>query len=127
MAEPERLSDIPTAYLYEVEPKKWIKSDKILTAEINAHIFHNHDFNPAGREFYPQWPEPRFKTKTHPAWKLDKTGARVIRTKRIETDHHKSHAACRQLGNGKCEQIIAERLGWDSKAKIWTRIDDSSQ
>lgn len=115
-------TDIPIYYLFE-DRGKWTKTDTRLTKEINNHVFrHKGRFNTAGHAFYPQWPEPEFKSKVKAAWMVDKQGFQVARTGFVQRDHDKNHRFCQPCGNGECRIQVIRRLEWNIKARMWTLI-----
>lgn len=116
----------PTAYLYE-GPDGWHKSDERLTTEINRHVYLGHPFDTAGRTFYPQWPEPKDKTMTRPAWILRPDGTTAVRWYWIERDHTKHHANCQQTGQGRCRSRAAVRLSYDPAKRLWTQVANNNE
>lgn len=113
-------NDIPTSYIYRAKDGKYYRSDKDLTAKINRHVFRSGDFEQAGAAFYPQWPEPEFKSQTRPAWFLDRDGIRKVRWRWAEIPHQKSHYACERISDTICKVQIPLQLGWDDRTKMWT-------
>ena len=113
-------NDIPTSYIYRAKDGKYYRSDKDLTAKINRHVFRSGELDQAGAVFYPQWPEPEFKSETRPAWFLDRDGIRKVRWRWEEIPHVKSHYDCERLSNTTCRAKIPLRLAWDGKTKMWT-------
>lgn len=117
-------SDLPTYYLYQDAGAKWYKSDAALTREINRHVFLGRDFDQHGRAFFPQWPEPEFKSQTRSAWLLAADGERKVRWTWIITEHKKSHGKCTRLDKGQCAVQAPLLLGWDPQRKLWTKVDN---
>ena len=104
-------SDRPTFYIYECA-NGWRKTDKALTDAINSHIFGTGKLDTAGRSFYPQWPEPDYKSDTRPAWRVNSEGIMVVRTYWRIRDHDK-----------RCGFRCAHRLAWNADKKLWTLVD----
>lgn len=97
------LSGNPTFYVYETKDG-WAKTDKDLTAKLNSPIFHDLALL-AGRSFYPQWPEPEFKSQTRVAWRITPDGVKVVRNTTIETERRTYRKAL--------------MLRWDVQKKFW--------
>lgn len=114
-------NDWPTFYIYE-DSDGWHRTDKRLTEEINGCVFLRHKFDPAGRRFYPQWPEPKNKSEARVAWVLNENGYRAARWRWIERDHKKTHANCEPTIQGKCRSRVLVRLSYDSAKRLWTQI-----
>lgn len=115
------ISTQPTAYLYE-GPDGWHRSDERLTQEINRHVYLGQPFETAGRTFYPQWPEPKDKTETKPAWILRPDGTIAVRWYWLERDHTKHHANCELMEQGRCRSRAALRLSYDPIKRLWTQV-----
>ena len=93
----------PTFYIYEDE-NGWHKTDKELTAKLNSPRFYDPKLL-AGRSFYPQWPEPEFKSQTRIAWFIQPDCTKVVRTETIN--------------DGKRGYRKARMLRWDADKKFW--------
>lgn len=117
-------SDWPTFYLYQGEGAKWYKSDATLTGQINRHVFLNEPLETNGCAFYPQWPEPAFKSETRIAWNLAADGSRQARWCWQVVAHKKSHGKCKPIGNGKCGVKVLLKLGWNAKTNLWTLVEN---
>ena len=117
-------SDRPTFYIYESD-NGWRKTDKALTDAINAHIFGTGKLDTAGRSFYPQWPEPDYKSDTRPAWRVNADGIMVVRTYWRIRDHEpaKHGTRCAKLADKRCGFRCAHRLAWNADKKLWTLVD----
>lgn len=122
----KRINDIPTCYLYQ-SADGWHRSDAELTKEINRHIFYGRKFDPAGRTFYPQWPEPTDKSTTKVAWILTPDGERAARWEWVERDHKKTHAHCELTKQGRCRSKMLIRLSYDSAKKLWTQVTNEQE
>lgn len=96
-------SDNPTFYIYEDE-NGWHRTDAKLTAQLNSPTFNDTSIL-AGRTFYPQWPEPEFKSETRVAWRITPDGTKVVRNRLIEGE--------------KRPKRIALMLRWDGDKKFW--------
>lgn len=121
-------SDRPIYYIYESEDG-WHKTDANLTQKINSHIFSNANLDTAGRSFYPQWPEPDYKSDTRPAWRIDKDGILKVRTYWRVRDHNpnKHGNRCARIDEKHCGFRCAHRLGWNQDKKMWTLLDTISE
>lgn len=123
----KRENDIPDFYIFKGEDGKHYKTDQALTNLINRHVFLGRDFEQNGREFYPQWQEPEFKSITRYAWYLTADGERRVRWYWAIVDHKKSHGRCERLEQGQCAVKIPLRLGWSTKAKLWTIVEPTDR
>lgn len=113
----------PTFYIYE-EADGWKRTDDALTKEINGHVFLGRDFQTNGRSFYPQWPEPEFKSERRQAWLLDANGEVRARWYFKEVDHTKHHHRCDKIGQGRCRIQVPLKLSYDPQKKFWTKCPD---
>ena len=111
------MTDLPTYYLYE-SSDGWHKTDPELTKRLNSPIFNDAKLL-AGRTFYPQWPEPQFKSETKPAWVMNPDAIKVVRCEKIERTHDKTHARCDKISDRTCTCTVAKMLMWDAKKKMW--------
>lgn len=105
-----RESDNPTFYVYEDE-NGWHKTDKALTDKLNSPTFNDPTIL-AGRTFYPQWPEPEYKSQTRYAWRITPDGYKVVRNREIPGDG-KRHAVVH----------IPLYLRWDDAKKFWVLVE----
>ena len=96
-------SDNPTFYVYETKDG-WAKTDAKLTAQLNSPTFNDTSIL-AGRSFYPQWPEPEFKSQTRVAWRITPDGIKVVRNRLIDGE--------------KRPKRVALMLRWDGDKKFW--------
>lgn len=103
MADIKNQSDLPTFYIYE-DKDGWHKTDVELTKKLNSPTFNDASIL-AGRSFYPQWPEPEFKSQTRYAWRITPDGTKVVRNEIIKTE---KRDYCRAL-----------MLRWDCDKKFW--------
>lgn len=104
-----RQSDNPTFYIYE-DAGTWRKTDKALTDKLNSPTFNDPSIL-AGHSFYPQWPEPEFKSQTRYAWRITPDGDKVVRVREITTDSKKRPTA-----------RIPLYLRWDADKHFWVVI-----
>lgn len=118
-----RQSVWPTFYLFE-DSDGWHKSNENLTKDINFHIFCGRPFDCAGKTFFPQWPEPEFKSKIMQAWRLDADGDIKARWYWKEVDHKKSHSKCELTSAGKCRIQVPLKMRWDDTKKFWIKLED---
>ena len=121
-------SDRPIFYIYETE-NGWRKTDATLTQTINAHAFGNGSLDTAGRCFFPQWPEPEYKSATRPAWKIDTDGIIKVRTYWRVRDHepNKHGNRCARLDDKRCAFRCAHHLAWNQNKKLWTLIETENE
>ncbi len=117
-------SDRPTFYIYE-DKGTWRKTDAKLTQAINAHIFGIAPLDTAGRSFFPQWPEPDYKSDTRPAWRVDTDGIIKVRTYWRIRDHEpaKHGTRCARIDEKHCGFRCAHRLAWNKDKNLWTLVD----
>lgn len=99
-------SDNPTFYVYE-DKDGWHKTDKALTDQLNSPTFNDASIL-AGRSFYPQWPEPEYKSQTRYAWRITPDGTKVVRNREITTE-----------GKRRATVHIPLYLRWDADKKFW--------
>lgn len=110
-------SDLPAFYIYELN-SEWRKTDKALTKKLNAPCIVGADWL-AGRSFYPQWPEPEFKSQTRPAWRITPEGYKVVRNDILSRQHRKEHGNCKMINEKECQYTRAKMLAWDASKKFW--------
>ena len=99
-------SDNPTFYVYE-DKDGWHKTDKRFTDQLNSPTFNDASIL-AGRSFYPQWPEPEFKSQLRYAWRITPDGTKVVRNREITTE-----------GKRRATIHIPLYLRWDDAKKFW--------
>lgn len=114
-------SDLPIFYLYRGEDGKMHKTSKELTGDLNR-ISVKKDLI-ITREYYPQWPEPDYKSQTRPAWKITPDGERVVRWYRRRCQHSRTHGngTCKLINDKECARTCAIYLQWDEKSHLWVQ------
>lgn len=119
MATTERQSDLPTFYIYK-DKDGTHKTDEELTKQLNSPGWIDTKIT-TGVEFFPQWPAPKYKSQTRPAWKINAEGYKVVRTREIECEHKPSHGhTCRLKGDGAhCYRTTAQMLIYDIRKHFW--------
>lgn len=111
------MSDIPIFYIYE-DKGKWLRTDKALTAKLNSPTFNDTKIL-AGHSFYPQWPEPQFKSETRVAWRITTEGDKVVRFRKATRQHRREHGHCEMVGKSECAYTQPLMLRWDGGKKFW--------
>lgn len=111
--------DLPTYYLYESD-NGWRRTNNEITKMLNRITIKRNIV--ITHEYYPQWPEPEFKSQTRPAWKITTDGVRVVRCYSRRVEHKKTHGSlCRKLNGNECACTCAITLQWDDKSKLWVQ------
>lgn len=111
------MTDLPSFYIYEHQGK-WLKTDKSLTAKLNSPTFNDKRIL-SGHSFYPQWPEPEFKSQTHYAWRITADGDKVVRCVKATRPHKREHGHCEMINASECAYTKALMLRWDTSKKFW--------
>lgn len=119
----ESQCDLPTFYLYRGDDGKMHKTDAELTGRLNRISIIKSGKLIITREYFPQWPEPKYKSQTRPAWKITKDGIRVIRCYLRRCQHTRDHGngTCRMIGEHECARTCAIYLQWDAKSSLWVQ------
>lgn len=120
-------SDRPNFYIYE-SADGWRKTDAKLTAELNK-LFTSGPASTAGRSFYPQWPEPAYKSETKTAWFIDADGTAKVRTYWRIRDHEpqKHGNRCARIDEKRCAFRCPHKLAWNADKKLWTLIETTNE
>ena len=104
------MTDNPSFYIYE-DAGTWRKTDKSLTDKLNSPTFNDPSLL-TGHSFYPQWPEPEFKSQTRYAWRITPDGDKVVRTREIETGDKRRPVA-----------RVPLYLRWDAVKRFWVVVE----
>ena len=113
--------DLPIFYLYKGDDGRMHKTGKELTEKLNRITITKNLV--ISTEYYPQWPEPDFKSQTRPAWKITTDGERAVRSYKRRCQHNRSHGnqTCKMINDKECARTCAIYLQWDEKSSLWVQ------
>lgn len=113
-------SDVPTFYIYKDDTGAFCRTNEELTKKLNYISAANELV--ITREYFPQWPEPAYKSQLRPAWKITTDGSRVMRWYLRRCPHTPKHGnRCRMVNDKECARTCAIYLRWDEKTGLWVQ------
>lgn len=114
--------DLPAFYLFKGDDGKMRRTKPDMTEALNRINIRKKPLE-LTRDYYPQWPEPNFKSQTRPAWKITADGVRVVRWYKRRCQHNRTHGGgtCRMIDDKECARTCAISLQWDAKTSLWVQ------